>query len=118
MAVTVTVNGKGPGRDRLFAAVAGRRFPAPVRVRNDGQQRVEVEFRLRPGAGAQIRIEQERFTIDPGASVETRLTAETPSQADSDTVLDVLVDGRVEHSFSFTAVSLARESIFHGLGKA
>jgi hypothetical protein len=115
LAVTVTVNGKGPGRDRLFAAVAGRRFPAPVRVRNDGQQRVEVEFRLRPGAGAQIRIEQERFTIDPGASAETRLTAETPSQADSDTVL---VDGRVEHSFSFTAVSLARESIFHGLGKA
>jgi hypothetical protein len=116
--IIATVNAKGPGRDRLFAAVGGKRFPAPVRIENAGATPVEVVLRVRPGSGARLKIERERFLVAPGAKVETRLEAETPSRADDDTVLEVLADGELAHEFRFTAVSLARESIFHGLGRA
>lgn len=116
--VVITVSGKGPGSDRLFASVGGRRFPAPVSILNDGEAAVEVVLRVRPQSGARLRIENQWFTVAPGQRVETRLEAETPSQTDDDTVLEVVVDGLVAHEFRFTAVSLARESIFHGLGRA
>jgi len=118
MAVTATINGKGPGSDRLFAAVGHRRFPSPVLLVNEGAVPVEVRLRVRPGAGAQIRIEQDWFELGPGERAETRLEAETPSRAENDTVLEVLVGGALEHEFRFTAVSLARESVFHRLGRA
>jgi hypothetical protein len=115
--IIATINGKGPGRDRLFAAVGGKRFPAPVRIENTGERPAEVALRVRPGSGARLRIENGRFVVAPGERAETRLEAETPSLADDDTVLEVLVDGELAHEFRFTAVSLARESIFHGLGR-
>ena len=118
MGVVTTINGKGPGSDRLFAAVGGRRFPAPVSIRNEGPHPVDVTLRVRAESGARVRIERERFTLAPGEGVETRLEAETPSRAEDDTVLEVVVDGRVTQEFRFTAVSLARESVFHRLGRA
>lgn len=118
MAVSVTISGKGPGSDRLLASVGGRRFPAPVSVLNEGETAVEVTLRIQPQSGARVRIEIERFIVLPGARVETRLEAESPSLAEDDTVLEVAVDGVVEQEFHFTAVSLARESVFHGLGRA
>jgi hypothetical protein len=115
--VSVTISGKGPGSDRLLASVGGRRFPAPVSIRNEGETAVEVTLRIKPPSGARVRIETERFIVPPGARVETRLEAESPSLAEDDTVLEVLLDGVVEQQFRFTVVSLARESIFHGLGR-
>jgi hypothetical protein len=116
--VLVTVSGKGPGSDRLLASVGGRRFPAPVTVLNEGDTPVEVTLRVKPHSGARLRIENERFIVAPGARVETRLEAESPSLAEADTVLEVVVDGAVEQEFRFTAVSLAKESVLHGLGRA
>ena len=117
MGVLVTISGKGPGSDRLLASVGGRRFPAPVSILNEGETGVEVTLQMRPQSGARVRIENERFVVLPGARVETRLEAESPSLAEHDTVLEVAVDGVVEQEFRFTVVSLARESIFHGLGR-
>lgn len=102
----------------MFAAVGGRRFPAPVSILNEGEAAVEVTLRVRPESGAKVRIESARFSLAPGARADTRLEAETPSLAENDTVLEVVVDGKVAHEFRFTVVSLARESIFHGLGRA
>jgi len=117
MGVTATVNGKGPGSDRLFAAVGGKRFPSPVVLVNEGDKTVEVTLQVLPDAGARISLHQDRFRLGPGERAETRLEAQTPSQTQDDTVLQVLVDGSVEHQFLFTAVSLARESVFHRLGR-
>jgi hypothetical protein len=117
LAVLVTISGKGPGSDRLLASVGGRRFPAPVCVLNEGETAVEVTLRIRPPCGARVRIDNERFLVGPGARVETRLEAESPSLAVDDTVLEVAVDGVVEQEFRFTVVSLAKESVFHGLGR-
>jgi hypothetical protein len=115
--IVATVNGKGPGSDRLFASVAGRRFPSPISLVNEGGQPAEVALRLRPDSGAQVSIETDRFCLAPGERVETQIEAHTPSRAENDTVLEVVVDGVVAHEFRFTAVSLARESIFHKLGR-
>lgn len=117
MAVLVTISGKGPGSDRLLASVGGRRFPAPVCILNEGEAAVEVILRVKPLSGARVRIEDERFVVGPGARVETRLEADSPSLSEDDTVLEVAVDGVVEQEFRFTVVSLARESVFHGLGR-
>jgi hypothetical protein len=117
MPVEATINGKGPGIDRLFASVAGRRFPAPVRLVNRRDAAAHIQLRVRPGSGARLRIEQAEFRLGADEQAETRLEAETPSQAEGDTVLEVVVDGEVTYEFRFTAVSLARESIFHGLGR-
>ena len=114
MAIAVTVNGKGPGDERLFAAVGVRRFPAPVRVTNTGSEAAEVELRWRL-AGARVRLGADRWTLEPGAAVETSLVAETPSQTAGDTVLEVVVNGVVDAEFRLTTVSLARESVFHNL---
>ncbi len=115
MTILAKVNGKDPGRDRLLAEAAGRRFPAPVSLTNTSSAPVKVELRIRPGSGARVTIQQDRWTIDPGATVETTLQAQTPSLAGDDTVLEVVVEGVVESEFRFTAVSLLRESVFHNL---
>ena len=115
MAILLKVNGNDSGRDRLFASVAGRRFPARVSIANTGPAEAEVELQMQPGSGARVVIADPRLKIGPGETAETMIQAETPSLAEDDTVLQVLVAGVVEAEFRFTAVSLARESIFHGL---
>ena len=116
MSLLVTINGKGPGRDRLFASVGAKRFPAAVSLTNTGTAPAQVELRVRPGAGARLRMDQTAWTIPSGSTVETSLYAETPSQAESDTIVEVLAGGIAEAQFHFTAVSLARESVFHRFG--
>jgi hypothetical protein len=116
MPIVAQVNGKGPGQDRLFAAVGGRQFPAPVRLTNTGPATARVELRIRPGAGAQVRIGKTVWSVEPGATVETALRADTPSLSDGDTILEVFADGVLVAEFSFTAVWLARESVFHRFG--
>ena len=115
MAILLKVNGNDSGRDRLFASVAGRRFPAPVSVTNTGDAPVRAELRIAPGSGARVTIADPILEIGPGATAETTIQAETPSTATADTVLQVLVDGAVQAEFRLTAVSLARESVFHNL---
>src|SRR5262249_31752411 len=100
---------------RLFVSVAGRRFPAPVSVTNTGSALIVVELRMRAGSGAKGSIAEPRLEIPPGATAETTLPAETPSQLPGDTVLEGLVDGAVVAEFRLTAVSLARESVFPNL---
>jgi hypothetical protein len=113
MSVDVRINHKPPGRDQLLASVGGRRFPAPVTVTNTGAEAAHVELRVREGAGSRLVIDGGPWTVPAGDAVETRLWAETPSPADLDTVIEVIVDGRLDAEFRFTAVSLARESVFH-----
>ncbi len=110
--IRLSVNGNSSGRDKLFASVGGRRFPAPVRVTNTGDGRVELELRMRPGSGAQVRITEGTLSIGPGETAETTIEAETQSLAEDDTVLEALVDGAVAAEFTFTVVSLAREVPF------
>jgi hypothetical protein len=112
MAIELRVHGNDSGRDKLFASVAGRRFPAPLRVTNTGDSRVELELRMRPNSGARVRIADEKLSIDPGGTAETTIEAETQSLAEDDTVLEALVDGVVAAQFTFTVVSLAREIPF------
>ena len=112
MSSLVRINGRGPGRDRLFASVGARRFPATVSLTNAGEAAVAVELRVRPGAGARLRLDETTWTLPPGGSVETSFYAETPSQAEEDTVVEVTANGAVEAEFHFTARSLARESVF------
>ena len=106
------VHGNDSGRDKLFASVAGRRFPAPLSVTNTGDASIEVELRIRPGSGARIVITDTKLHIAPGETAETTIQAETPSLAEDDTVLEALVDGVVVAEFYFTVVSLAREIPF------
>jgi hypothetical protein len=112
MSILARINGRGPGRDRLFASVGARRFPATVSLTNAGEAAVAVELRVRPGAGARLRMDETAWTLPPGGSVATSFYAETPSQAEDDTVVEVTANGAVEAEFHFTARSLARESVF------
>ena len=115
MAILLKVNGNDSGVDRLLVSVAGRRFPAPVSVTNTGPGAIVVELRIRAGSGARVSIADPQLEIPPGQTAETTLQAETPSQLAGDTVLEALVDGAVVAEFRLTAVSLARESVFHNL---
>ena len=115
VAILLKVNGNDSGSDRLFAAVAGRRFPARVTITNTGSAPMEAELQMRPGSRAQVDIADPHLKIEPGCTAETTLPAQTPSLADEDTMLQVLVDGVVAAEFRFTVVSLARESVFHNL---
>ena len=67
---------------------------------------------MRPESGAQVRIADEKLRIDPGATAETTIEADTQSRAEDDTVLEALVEGAVAAQFTFTVVSLAREIPF------
>jgi hypothetical protein len=116
MGILARINGKGPGADRLFASVGAKRFPATVSLTNTGTTPAQVELRVRPGAGAKLRMDEAAWTIPAGSGVETSFYAETPSQAEGDTVVEILADGAVEAEFRFTAVWLARESVFHRFG--
>lgn len=113
--IRLKVSGNDSGTDRLFASVAGRRFPAPVSVTNTGSTPVQVELQIREGSGAKVRIANPRLKIGPGATADTTLEADTPSLASGDTTLEALVDGMVQAEFRLTVVSLARESVFHNL---
>jgi hypothetical protein len=113
--ILLKVNGSDSGSDWLYASVAGRRFPARVSVTNTGPQPAEVELRMRPDSGAEVRIGDPRLRIEPGATAETSIQAETTSTTYDDTVLQALVGGAVEAEFRFTVVSLLRESYFHAL---
>lgn len=115
MAIVLKVNGNDSGRDKLFASVAGRRFPVPVSMTNTGPEPLEVELRMRPDSGARVVIAQPRLAIGPGGTAETTLQAETQSLAEDDTVLEVLVSGAVVAQFTFTVVSLAREIPFRAM---
>jgi len=115
VAILLKVNGNDSGVDRLLVSVAGRRFPAPVSVTNAGSTAVSVALRIRAGSGAKVSIADSRLEVPPGQTVETTLQAESPSQLAGDTVLEALVDGALVAEFCLTAVSLARESVFHNL---
>ncbi|MBI3696642.1 MAG: hypothetical protein HY238_17610 [Acidobacteria bacterium] len=115
MALILTVNGNASGRDRVLAAVGERRFLAPVTVTNTGAEPVDVTLRMRDDSVARVRIGEPRLRIEPGAAAETTVQADTPSDAPDDTVLQALVGERVEAEFRLTAISLARESVFHNL---
>ncbi len=115
MAILLKVNGNDSGVDRLFVSVAGRRFPAPVSITNLGSSAATVDLRIRAGSGANITIADPRIEIPPSQTAQTTLQAETPSRLAGDTVLEALVDGVVQAEFRLTAVSLARESVFHNL---
>ncbi|MBI3666187.1 MAG: hypothetical protein HY236_08185 [Acidobacteria bacterium] len=115
MTLEMRVNGNSSGRDVIYASVAGRRFPAPVSLRNDSDEPIEAELRVRPGSGAKVTVSEARLTVPPGGVAQTTLLAETPSLQLEDTVLEVLVNGTVQAEFRLTVVSLLRESVFHNL---
>ena len=112
MAILLKFHGNDSGHDKLFASVAGRRFPAPVSLTNTSSAPIEVELRIRPGSGARVVMADTKLHIAPGETAETTIQAETPSLAEDDTVLEALVDGAVVAEFYFTVVSLAREIPF------
>jgi hypothetical protein len=113
--ISLKINGKSEGPDRIFAAVGSKRFPAAVSISNIGSGPADVELRIRPGSGAQVSLAQSFFRLGPGETAETTIRGEKASLKTRDTVLEALVGGVVEAEFELTVVSLARESIFHNL---
>lgn len=109
------VHGSDSGREKLFASVGGRRFPAPLSVTNTDAEPIEVELRMRSDSGARVRIAESRLAIAAGETAQTTLEAETQSVTEDDTVLEALVGGSVVAQFVFTVVSLAREIPFRAM---
>src|SRR5215208_411432 len=103
MSITVTLNGTPCEGAFLIAPDQNRTFPARLGLSTDDGSTVNASLKVLPG-GAAIELETTEVTIGP-AETFVGLHATSPSGRRGDTVLQVLVNGAVQSSCAFTAIT-------------
>jgi hypothetical protein len=103
MAIIVTVNGSKSGEGFLIAPLGTKIFQVPVGLRTDDGTSVNATLRVASG-GANIEFEQANITV---TEIEkfTKIHATSASSFRNDTVLEVLVDGKLQATFNLTAIT-------------